>query len=130
MSLSGKISTELPVHATAEKWFHIMTKKLHHIQHVAGKIHGAKLHQGDDWHVNDSVKHWTYTLDDKYKVFNITFEAIEKDGGSAAVKWSIEYEKVSEEVHAPYGYLELYDHVTRDVDVHLLEGEKVSANKN
>ena len=208
MSLSGKISTELPVHATAEKWFHIMTKKLHHIQHVAGKIHGAKLHQGDDWHVNDSVKHWTYTLgkylyslflfiyftksksekfhhfvhirsliefevsiylfssyfcektdgktvtcletiesvdeekkriafklfgeaiDDKYKVFNITFEAIEKDGDSAAIKWSIEYEKVSEEVHAPYGYLELYDHVTRDVDVHLLEGEKVSANKN
>jgi len=62
ISLSGKISTELPVHATAEKWFHIMTKKLHHIQHVAGKIHGAKLHEGDDWHVNDSVKHWTYTL--------------------------------------------------------------------
>ncbi|KAL9298214.1 hypothetical protein ACSQ67_024110 [Phaseolus vulgaris] len=160
ISLSGKISTELPVHATAEKWFHIMTKKLHHIQHVAGKIHGAKLHEGDDWHVNDSVKHWTYTLDgktvtcletiesvdeenkriafklfgeaidDKYKVFNIIFEAIEKDGGSAAVKWSIEYEKVSEEVHAPYGYLELYDHVTRDVDAHLLEAEKVPANKN
>jgi len=62
MSLSGKISTELPVHATAEKWFNTFTNQLHHIQHVTGKIHGAKLHEGDDWHTNDSVKHWTFTL--------------------------------------------------------------------
>ena len=69
-------------------------------------------------------------IDEKYKVFTSTFEAIEKDGGSAAVKWSVEYEKVSEEVHAPYGYLELYDHVVRDIDAHLVEDEKVTANKN
>jgi len=62
MSLAGKISTELPVHATADKWLHTFTNQLHHIQHVADKIHGAKLHEGDDWHVNDSVKHWTFTL--------------------------------------------------------------------
>jgi len=63
-------------------------------------------------------------IDDKYKVFKLTFEAIEKDGGSAAIKWSIEYEKVSEEVRPPYGYLELYDHVIKDVDGHLVEAEK------
>ena len=62
MILSGKISTELPVHSTADKWFHTLTNRLHHIQHVAGKVHGAKLHEGDDWHANDSVKHWTFTL--------------------------------------------------------------------
>ena len=67
-------------------------------------------------------------IDDKYKVFNLIFEAIEKDDGSAAVKWSVEYEKVSEEVHAPYGYLEFCDHCIRDVDAHLAEAQE-NANK-
>ncbi|BAT89658.1 hypothetical protein LR48_Vigan08g049700 [Vigna angularis] len=154
MSLTGKISTELPVYATADKWFHIFSKKLHHVQHVAGKVHGTKLHQGDDWHTNDSVKHWTYTLDgktvtclesiesvdeenkrikynvfgeavdDKYKTLKIIFEAIEKEGGKAAIKWTIEYEKLREDVHPPYGYLELYDHIIKDVDAHIVEAEK------
>ncbi|XP_027909857.1 MLP-like protein 28 [Vigna unguiculata] len=154
MSLTGKISTELPVHATADKWFHILTKKLHHVQHVAGKVHGAKLHEGDDWHTNDSVKHWTYTLDGKtvtcletiesvdeqkktivfklfgeavdgkYKPLKLIFEAIEKDGGRTAIRWSIEYEKLREDVHPPYAYLELYDHVIKDVDAHIVEAEK------
>ena len=158
MSLSGKISTEIPVQGAPEKWFHTYTNQLHHIQNVTHKVHAAKLHEGDDWHANDSVKHWTYIIDgktvtchetiesvdeqnkrivfklyggdidDKYKVFNLIFEAIEKDGGSAAVKWSVEYERVSEEVHAPYGYLEFFDHVIRDVDAHLLETQE-NANK-
>jgi len=62
MSLSGKISTERPVHATVDTWFHAFTNQLHHIQHVTDQIHVAKLHEGDDWHANDSVKHWTYTV--------------------------------------------------------------------
>jgi len=61
-SLSGKISTEVGVHATAEKWFNLYSKNLHHIQNVAERIHGAKLHKGDEWHTNDSVKHWSYTI--------------------------------------------------------------------
>ncbi|QCD85856.1 hypothetical protein DEO72_LG3g377 [Vigna unguiculata] len=154
MSLTGKISTELPVHATAEKWFHTYAKRLHHIQHVAAKVHGTKLHEGDDWHTTDSVKHWTYTLDGKtvtcletiesvdeqkktivfklfgeavdgkYKPLKLIFEAIEKDGGRTAIRWSIEYEKLREDVHPPYAYLELYDHVIKDVDAHIVEAEK------
>ncbi|TKY68507.1 MLP protein 43 [Spatholobus suberectus] len=62
MSLAGKISTEVGVHATAAKWFNLFSKQLHHIQNVAERIHRAKLHQGDDWHTNDSVKHWSYAI--------------------------------------------------------------------
>ncbi|XP_027911981.1 MLP-like protein 28 [Vigna unguiculata] len=159
MSLSGKISTELPVQATAEKWFHTVRNQLHHIQHVSGDVHGAGLDQGDDWRANDSVKHWTYTVDGrvetcheriesvdeqkkriafkifgeaidaKYKVYKLIFEAIEKDDGSGAIKWSVEYEKVSEDVQPPYMYLEFYDHLTEDVDAHLLKADEKNARK-
>ncbi|WVZ03147.1 hypothetical protein V8G54_023953 [Vigna mungo] len=126
MSLTGKITTELPIDETADEWFDTFRNQFQHIQDIVGNVHGARLLQGDDWHANDSVKHWTYTvaIDHKYKVFNLTFEAIEKDDGSAAIKWSIEYEKVSEDVHPPYGYLEFYDHVTKDVDAHLVKAPK------
>jgi len=69
-------------------------------------------------------------MDDKYKVFKLTFEAIEKDGGSAAIKWSIEYERVSEDVRPPYGYIEFYDHLTKDVDAYIVKAEKNASNKN
>ncbi|KAK7342956.1 hypothetical protein VNO80_25915 [Phaseolus coccineus] len=141
MSLSGKISTELPVHATADKWFHTFTNQLHHIQHVADKVHGAKLHEeGKAVTCHESIesvdeqkkrivfKIYGEAIDDKYKVFKFTFEAIERDDGRAAIKCSVEYEKISEEVHPPYAYLEFYDHVIKDVDAYLLKAEK-SATK-
>ena len=63
-------------------------------------------------------------VDGKYKPLKLIFEAIEKDGGRTAIRWSIEYEKLREDVHPPYAYLELYDHVIKDVDAHIVEAEK------
>ncbi|CAJ1975444.1 unnamed protein product [Sphenostylis stenocarpa] len=153
MSLSGVISTEVGVHSTAEKWFNLFSKQLHHVQKVAERIHGAKLHQGDEWHTNDSVKHWTYTIDGRvvtcqesiksvdeknkrmvfklfgedidkeFKVFNLIFEAIEKNDGSAAIKWSVEYERVNEDVHPPYGYMEFCNKCVKDIDAYLFKEE-------
>ncbi|WVZ03749.1 hypothetical protein V8G54_024555 [Vigna mungo] len=65
-------------------------------------------------------------VDDKYKVLKLIFEAIEKDGGST--KRSVEYEKVSEDVHPPYGYLELLDHCIKDVDAYLVKAEQNAEN--
>lgn len=113
MALAGRISTELPVHGTADKWFHTYTNQLHHIQHVTHII-VFKLF-GED-------------VDDKYKVLKLIFEAIEKDGGSTAIKRSVEYEKVSEDVHPPYGYLELLDHCIKDVDAYLVKAEQNAEN--
>jgi len=67
-------------------------------------------------------------IDDKYKVFKLIFEGFEEDGGSAVVRWSIEYEKVSEEVRPPYGYLEFCDNCMKDVDAYLVKA-KENANK-
>ena len=62
MTLAGKISTEIGVHATAAKWFDLYATKLHHVQNLAERVHGTKLHRGHDWHHSESIKHWTYVI--------------------------------------------------------------------
>ncbi|BAT89693.1 hypothetical protein LR48_Vigan08g059800 [Vigna angularis] len=151
MTLFGKISTEIGVHATAEKWFKLLATQLHHVQNLADRVHGTKLHHGEDWHHNESIKQWTYVIDgkvstchesiesvdeanktisfkvfgeeieQKFKVFKVIFQAIDKENGGAIVKWTIEYERVSEEVDPPYSYIEFQHKCTADIDVHLLK---------
>ncbi|XP_047174526.1 kirola-like [Vigna umbellata] len=150
MTLAGKISIEIGVHATAAKWFTLYTTKLYHVQNLADRIHGVKLHHGHDWHHNESIKQWTYTIEGKvitchesvesvdeankriiyklfngdidhqFKIFKLIFQAIEGDG-SAVIKWTIEYERVDEEVDPPYGYIECLHKCTRDIDDSLLK---------
>jgi len=62
MSLTGKISIEIGVHATATKLFNILATQLHHVQNLTDRVHGAKLHHGEDWHHNESIKQWTSTI--------------------------------------------------------------------
>jgi len=62
MTLFGKISIEIGVHATAERLFKIFSTQLHDVQNIAESVHETKLHHGEDWHHNDSIKHWTYVV--------------------------------------------------------------------
>ncbi|TKY68509.1 MLP protein 43 [Spatholobus suberectus] len=151
MSLSAKISIEIGVRATAAKWFNLFAAQLHHVQNLTDRVHGTKLHHGDDWHHNESVKHWTSTIagkvttyhesiesvdepnktitfkvfgediDNQYKVFKVILQAIDKDHGGAIIKWTIEYEWIGEEVDPPYGFIEYLHKGSRDVDGHLLK---------
>ncbi|RZB65697.1 MLP-like protein 43 [Glycine soja] len=151
MSLAGKISIEIGVHASAAKWFNLFATQLHHVQNLTERVHETKLHHGDDWHHNESIKHWTCTIDGKvttyhesiesvdepnktitykifgedidhqYKVFKVIFQAIHKDHGGAFIKWTIEYERVGEEVDLPFGFIEYLNKGSRDVDGHLLK---------
>ncbi|MED6146000.1 hypothetical protein PIB30_030459 [Stylosanthes scabra] len=152
MALTGKLSIEIPIHAPAGKFFHLMGRQLHHVQNVCERVHGAKLHEGDDWHsVGGSVKHWTYVIDGKvvtckesidsideqnnsvtynlydgdisqsYKVFKLSFQVTDRDNGGANVKWTVEYEKINDDVEAPYGYMEYLDKCTKEMDSHLVK---------
>ncbi|KAL9298203.1 hypothetical protein ACSQ67_024099 [Phaseolus vulgaris] len=151
MVLLGKISTEIGVHATAEKWFNLFATQLHDVQHLAERVHGTKLHQGEDWHHNDTIKHWTYVIDGKvttchesiesvdeenntiyyklfgedidhrFKVFKLIFQAIDKENHGVIIKWTIEYEKLDAEVEPPYGYIEYLHKCTSDIDGNLLK---------
>nr|AFW90520.1 MLP-like protein [Phaseolus vulgaris] len=150
MSLSGRISSETGVHATAAKMFSFFTKQLHHVQNITDRIHKAKLHDGHDWHHNESIKQWTYIIDGKvttcqesmeydeakkriifklfggdldqqYKLLNLIFEATDKENGGAVIKWIVEYERLREDVDPPYGYIEYLHKCTTDIDAHLLK---------
>ncbi|KAL1300529.1 hypothetical protein HN51_045178 [Arachis hypogaea] len=101
--------------------------------------------------VGGSVKHWTYVIDGKvttcketiesineekktavyklfdedidqhYKAFKLVFQVIDNNDGGTSAKWTIEYEKVNDDVEAPYGYMEYFDKFTKDIDAHVLE---------
>ncbi|OIW01981.1 hypothetical protein TanjilG_14012 [Lupinus angustifolius] len=150
MALNGKISTEVEINIPAQELFNLFAKKLHDLQHITDRIHEGKVHHGDDWHSGDSVKHWSYTIDDKvitskekiefideekksitfdlfegdvsqyYKILKINLQVIDKDDGGAIAKWTVEYEKVDENVEPPNGYLEFLTKITKDSNHHLL----------
>ncbi|XP_012574302.1 MLP-like protein 43 [Cicer arietinum] len=150
MVLAGKISTEVGVRASADKFFHLFSKKLHDVQNHCERVHETILHEGDDWHVSDSVKQWTYVIDGKvhtckesveeideenkkltfklfggdidehYKIFKLIIEVIDKADGSASVKWTIEYEKIHEDYDPPNGYMDYFAKCTKDMDAHLV----------
>ncbi|KAJ1411573.1 START-like domain superfamily [Sesbania bispinosa] len=151
MALTGKITTEFGIKVPASKSFNFITNQLHHVQNITDAVHHAKVHEGDDWHSTDSVKHWSYTVDGKvtqakekieaidehnksitfilfdgditqqYKLFNITIQVIDKEDGNAVIKWTVEYEKINEDVAPPYGYLAYLTKLTKDADAHLLQ---------
>ncbi|CAL5196486.1 unnamed protein product [Lathyrus oleraceus] len=154
MVLAGKLSTELGIKAPADKFFKVYTSELHELQNHCENIHAAKLHEGDDWHHSDTVKHWTYVIDgevhtchesieevdeenkkviwkifggdiDKhYKNFKLILEVSDKaDGidGTAVVKWTIEYEKISEDINPPNAQIDFLRKNTRDVDANLVK---------
>ncbi|MED6107757.1 hypothetical protein PIB30_017249 [Stylosanthes scabra] len=151
MAISGKISVEFEIQVPATKYFNILTKEFHNIQNICERVHGANLHQGDDWHCTDSVKQWTCLIDGKvitckekieaideekkslsyklfdgdvgenYKVFNMSVQLSETNNECALVKWSIEYEKINEDAKTPYAYLEFLEKGTKEVADHLLK---------
>ncbi|MED6107768.1 hypothetical protein PIB30_017260 [Stylosanthes scabra] len=151
MALSGKLSVEAPIQTPPAKYFDIFITQFHNFQNICGNIHEGEIHEGDDWHVTDSVKNWTINIDGKptklkekmekidkekkaitykffdgdisknYKVFNFLLQVIEKSDGSASCKITVDYEKINENVEAPYGFIEFFDKSLKDIDSHLLK---------
>jgi hypothetical protein len=62
MVLAGKLSTELGIKSSGAEFFNVFTAQLHDVANICDKIHASKLHQGDDWHHSELVKHWTYVI--------------------------------------------------------------------
>ncbi|KAL1348196.1 MLP-like protein 43 [Arachis duranensis] len=149
MAISGKISVEVVIQVPVSKFFHILAKEFHTVQNICERVHGGNLHQGDDWHCTDSVKNWTCLVDGKvitfkekiedideekklikysifdrdigqnYKLFKSNVQVTETNNESANVKWTIEYEKINEDVKTPYGFLEFLEKSTIEVGDHL-----------
>ncbi|KAI5420889.1 hypothetical protein KIW84_044650 [Lathyrus oleraceus] len=115
MVLAGKLITELGIKTPADKFYKLFASELHEVQNYCERVHHTKLHEGEDWHHSDTVKHWTYVI-----------EVINKADGTAAVKWTIDYVKINEDVDTPNGWMDYLSKSTRDIDGHLLKGERVA----
>jgi len=80
--------------------------------------------------VDDQNKKITYKLFggdiENYKVFKLILEVLTKADGSSAVRWTIDYEKNNEDVDTPNGWMDYLSKSTRDIDGHLVKGEKVA----
>lgn len=148
MGLEGKLDFEVEIQSSADEFYHIWRNQIYHLP-SSDAIQSVQLHEGE-WHSEDAVKLWNYTLegkaltakervevDDANKVltFNIiggdlleefkTFKAIVKtiaksDGRGSLVKWTLEYEKLHEGVANPNAYIDLEVKLTKDADAHLI----------
>ncbi|CAK8561224.1 unnamed protein product [Lathyrus sativus] len=156
MVLAGKLITELGIKTPADKFFKLFTTEFHELQNHCERIHHAKLHEGEDWHDTDTVKHWTYVIDGEvhtcyesieevdeqnkkitwkmfggdiekhYKLFKLTLETTDKADGTAVAKCTIEYEKINEDTKPPNGWMDYLSQCARDIDAHLIKREKVA----
>ncbi|XP_057441424.1 MLP-like protein 34 [Lotus japonicus] len=73
-----------------------------------------------------TIKHSIYggDISPHYKTFTLILQVIDKnDGGDAVdvVKWTIEYEKLDEDIEPPHGWMEFLNKGTRDIDANLLK---------
>lgn len=62
-----------------------------------------------------------------YKNFVFIVQATSKEGGGSIVHWTLQYEKLSEEVTEPYSLLQLGVHLSKDIDLHLMEQAQAQA---
>ncbi|KAI4357629.1 hypothetical protein L6164_001566 [Bauhinia variegata] len=153
MALIGKVETEIPIKAPAAKFFKVFRSEFHQAPNMCTEtLHGVDLHEGD-WHVHiGAVKQWEYTMDGKrskakervehiddenmtikytifggevnenFKSLKATFQVTAKvDGG--IVKWSLEYEKVSEVIpgSGTDSYIDFANKITKEIDAHLVK---------
>ncbi|KAJ1442486.1 START-like domain superfamily [Sesbania bispinosa] len=134
MALTGKITTEFGIKVPASKSFNFITNQLHHVQNITDAVHHAKVHEDGKVTqakekieaIDEQNKSITFILFDgditqEYKLFKITIQVIDKEDGNAVIKWTVEYEKINEDVAPPYGYLAYLTKLTKDADVHLLQ---------
>ncbi|OWM86175.1 MLP-like protein 43 [Punica granatum] len=145
----GRMEIDVGIISPAEKFHKLFSCRPQHIPKMSSpKLEDCKLHEGN-WGKVGSVISWHYVedgerkvakekieaIDDEkrsttfrvvdgdltklYKKFILIFQATPKEGIGGVARWTLEYEKLSEEVPEPYATLEFCAQVTKDIDSHL-----------
>ncbi|XP_038893088.1 MLP-like protein 31 [Benincasa hispida] len=151
MSLHGKLEADVEIEASASKFHELINKRLHHVSKASGdKVQSCELYEGD-WGEVGSIIYWNYFHDGKakvgkdvieavdlaknmislkviegdllkdYKTFKYTIQAIPKGRGSV-VHWTMEYEKLHENIPDSHSLLEFCLGISKDISDHLLKG--------
>ncbi|GKU98018.1 hypothetical protein SLEP1_g11075 [Rubroshorea leprosula] len=145
---TGKVETDVELKASAEKFHEVFCGRPHHISNVSpDKIQGVELHDGE-WGKEGSIICWSYVHDGEAKIAkekveaidpknnSITFRVIEGDllkeyksfivkidvtpkGEGSVAHWTLEYEKLKDDVPHPETLLGFCSEVSKELDNHL-----------
>ena len=149
MGLSGKLVSSICIKSDGDVFHELFREKPHHISGICPeKIQNCDLHEGE-WGKVGSVIFWNYFHDGKERVAkeiieaideenkSVTFKVIEGDlmeqykslklivhvdtkGEDNLVTWTLDYEKLNEEVAEPHTLMDFCLHVTKDIETHHL----------
>ncbi|KAK4479720.1 hypothetical protein RD792_015252 [Penstemon davidsonii] len=149
MGLTGKLVSKIDIKSDGDVFHEIFRERPHHISDMSpSKIQNVDLHHGD-WGKVGSIICWNYTHDGKEKVAKEIIEAIDEEnklvkfkviegdlmelyksftlvvhvdtnGDDNIVTWTLEYEKIREDVPDPHSLMEFCLHVTKDIENHHL----------
>ncbi|KAI5676594.1 hypothetical protein M9H77_07544 [Catharanthus roseus] len=150
MGLKGKLVGQIEIKSDGDVFHEIFRHRPHHISDMSpDKIQGVDLHDGE-WGAVGSVVFWNYTHEDTAEGVKCLVEAIDEEnksvtfsvvdgdiaklcktfkatvdvdtkGENNVVTWTIEYEKLNEDVPEPISYLQFALNVTRDIEAHHLK---------
>ncbi|XP_022972260.1 MLP-like protein 43 [Cucurbita maxima] len=154
MTLFGKLETDVEIEAPASKFHEIFHQRPHHISNVSSdKIQGCEIHEGE-WGKVGSIVHWNYVHDGKscvakeiieavdeennmisfkvvegdlleaYKSFKLTIHCLPKEDKGSVIHWTLEYEKLHDEVPDSHSLLQFCVDVSKDIEAHLMEDDK------
>ncbi|XP_059655378.1 kirola-like [Cornus florida] len=149
MALIGKLVSQTEIKSDGDA-FHEMFKNPHRISNICpGKIKAVDLHEGD-WGTVGSVISWKYVHDGKVKITkeiievvdeekkSVTFKVIKGDltepyksfifilhvdakGESNLVAWTLEYEKLKDDVPDPATVMDICVNMTKDIETYHLQ---------
>ncbi|KAF3431976.1 hypothetical protein FNV43_RR26910 [Rhamnella rubrinervis] len=147
--LAGKLETDVEINAPSTKFHEIFKHRPHHVSnHASDFVQGCDLHEGE-WGAVGSVICWKYFHDGKpkvakelveaiddenntitfkvlegdlmehYKNFRITIKCIPNGDKESVIRWSVEYEKIHDEIIDPHTLLEFFNDLSKDLEKHL-----------
>ena len=95
---------------------------LYFLEHADGKVSTCKenIEALDEQNRLITYNLFEGDVSQHYKILKLSLQVLDKDDGGAIAKWTVEYEKINENVEPPYGYVEYLTKVTKDADGHLL----------
>ncbi|CAI9096000.1 OLC1v1032060C1 [Oldenlandia corymbosa var. corymbosa] len=148
-NLVGKLEGKVTLNSNPEEFFRIVGGRADQLADLINHKIPSEEHHEVDRKTEGCIKNWSYIIDGKVEVFKarlkddeetktVTLEALDGDcmkhyknyvityivsgeDGSNVVKYSVDYEKLSENEPTPTHYLEWLGHMLKDLDASLVK---------
>ncbi len=116
-NIKGKKAVEVEIKSDGDLFHELLRNKPHHLSNLTPIIDACNLHDGE-WGTVGSVISWHYfhgDLLELYKTLDIIVH-VDKKGKNDLVTWTMEYEKLNENIPDPDGVLEMFKNITKHIE--------------